>query len=137
MMTCQHSSPNDLMPNNRQTQLREAKRRQRQRDRESGLGLYQVRLPMHVLDKLKAGMCNQKFIESLQRFIETEVLDVTEYPQLKLLCWNRRNDHITRADAFSLYERNWRFIDEDMLDDAEKQLITALSAEFGKGVINA
>ena len=125
------------MPDNRQTQLREAKRRQRLRERETGLGLYQIRLPRQVLDKLKTGMRNLHFIESLQRFIESEVLDVSEYPQLQLLCWNRHDNHVTRADAFSLYESNWRFVDEGTLNDAERELLTELSEEFGKGVINA
>ena len=121
---------------NRQAQLREAKRRQRQRERETGLGLYQIRLPMQALQKLKKGMSDEKFITRLQRFIATEVLTASDFPQLKLLCWNRHDDYITRADAFALYEGNWRFINENAIDDREKELITALSVEFGKGVIN-
>ncbi|MDP6264419.1 MAG: hypothetical protein QGG98_04100 [Pseudomonadales bacterium] len=126
-----------MMLNDRPTQLREAKRRQRQRERETGMGLYQVRLPMQELEKLKAGMRDQRFIDRLQHFIQIEVLNVKDYPQLHLLCWARHSDHITRSDAFSLYEGNWRFIDENALDVGERQLITALSSEFGKGVINA
>ena len=76
-------------------------------------------------------------LDCLQHFIQIEVLNVKDYPQLHLLCWARHSDHITRSDAFSLYEGNWRFIDENALDVGERQLITALSSEFGKGVINA
>ena len=76
----------------RQAQLREAKRRQRQRERETGLGLYQIRLPMQALQKLKKGMSDEKFITRLQRFIATEVLTASDFPQLKLLCWNRHDD---------------------------------------------
>ena len=100
---------------NRQAQLREAKRRQRQRERETGLGLYQIRLPMQALQKLKKGMCDEKFITRLQRFIATEVLTASDFPQLKLLCWNRHDDYITRADALALYEGNWRFINENAI----------------------
>lgn len=57
-----------------------------------------------------------------------------EFPELALLVWNRNADRpITRQDAFSIYERNWRFVDAERLTDVEKQLIDALKNEFGHG----
>ena len=36
---------------------------------------------------------------------------IADYPNLELLCWNRRAPYVTRREAFALYERNWRFVD--------------------------
>ena len=40
---------------------------------------------------------------------------IGDFPQLRLIAWNRHpHDEITGAEAFDLYERNWRFVgDED------------------------
>ena len=43
---------------------------------------------------------------------------------------------IPASEAFALYERNWRFVDADRLDDAERAFIERLKIEFGHGVIN-
>ena len=40
------------------------------------------------------------------------------------------------SEVFALYERNWRLVDVDRLDDAESALLERLKAEFGNGVIN-
>ncbi|MCV9964340.1 hypothetical protein OIU34_20850 [Pararhizobium sp. BT-229] len=58
-----------------------------------------------------------------------------DFPELRNLCWNRNpNRSITREEAFLLYDRNWRFVDEDSLTDNERSLIDALEGEFGAGL---
>ena len=42
-------------------QLRDAKQRQRARDKAEGLGFYQVKLPLGLIEKLKAGMSKETF----------------------------------------------------------------------------
>ncbi|KXV06764.1 hypothetical protein AD930_06600 [Acetobacter malorum] len=59
---------------------------------------------------------------------------VEHYPQLKFLCWNRTDKQISRLDAFSLYDRNWRHVDASALDDLEKRLIRELYNEHGGGI---
>lgn len=57
-----------------------------------------------------------------------------EFPELKRLVWNRDPARpITAEEVFSLYERNWRFVDRDGLTDREAQLIKELGEEFGRG----
>ncbi|MDO4682458.1 MAG: hypothetical protein Q4B17_06670 [Lautropia sp.] len=51
-------------------------------------------------------------------------LRLTGYPQLCLLAWNRDPDGwIDEAEAFSLYEANWRHVDQAQLEAREKALI--------------
>ena len=52
----------------RRNQLRQAKQRQRERDREAGLVLYQTKLPLHLARRLKAGLNNPEFRERFNRF---------------------------------------------------------------------
>lgn len=121
----------------RQKQLRDAKRRQRQNEREQGFHRYQIKLRADHIERLKAGMAHSGFARRLQAFLEYQILDVRDYPQLRLLCWNRHANYLTRAEAFSLYERNWRHLETSSLSDKERRLIDELREEIGHGVINA
>ena len=121
----------------RTEQLREAKQRQRRKDRHAGQVLYQIKLPIADRDRLKAGMKDAKFIRRFRDFLAHELITVSDYPNLALLCWNRRVEYVTREDAFNLYEGNWRLVDEAGLLADERALIEELTAEFGRGVINA
>lgn len=66
-----------------------------------------------------------------------EPIDVREYLELALLCWNRAHHLIAREDAFRLYEREWRLIDPERMAPRERALLECLAEEFGHGVINA
>ena len=121
----------------RAEQLRSAKRRQRERDRVHGLELYQIKLPARLIQKLRAGMQDDIFVANLSRFIDAEQITVKEYRTLDLLCWNRNKPFITKSEAFQIYERNWRHVDESNLDQHELALLRTLKADFGRGVINA
>ena len=60
-----------------------------------------------------------------------------DYPELRLICWHRRTDQpMDEEDAFMLYERNWRYVDQGNLTAAELALIERLKQAFGHGVIN-
>lgn len=125
------------MTEHRQKQLREAKRTQRQRDREAGLALYQAKLPRPLVERLKTGLKHESFTQAFKNFLEHELLAIADYPQLELLCWNIKAPFLTREDAFRIYERNWRLVDEDSLTPCERTLIAQLAEEFGRGLINA
>lgn len=59
---------------------------------------------------------------------------MSEYPQLRLLAWNLTEDAVlTPEQAFSLYERNWRHIDQSALCGAERRLIEDLIKTVGNG----
>ena len=62
----------------------------------------------------------------------TATLKFSEFPQLRLIAWNlRHTDTVEERDAYCLYERNWRFVDEANLEASEKALIERLKKQFG------
>ncbi|WFP75266.1 hypothetical protein [Mesorhizobium sp. WSM4906] len=59
-----------------------------------------------------------------------------EFPQLQALVWSRDSARpIPAEEAFALYERNWRFVDQKRLTAREKLLIRKLADEFGHGIV--
>ena len=118
----------------RSEQLRLAKRSQRERERAAGLVQAQLRLPAPVAAQLMFAAQQPEFTAALSEFLDSTLVEAARYPQLKLLCWNRRSTWLSAADAWSLYERNWRFIENERLEPAERELIDRLNARFGAGV---
>lgn len=64
-------------------------------------------------------------------------LYIAEYPQLRLIAWNRQDDDLIEEDeALALYERNWRYVDQTQLSLKEQQLIDRLVKQYGNGVFH-
>lgn len=62
---------------------------------------------------------------------------IADYPQLKLIAWNRRGDAtLDENEALALYERNWRHVEVDALEPRERSLIDRLAKTIGKGVLH-
>lgn len=62
------------------------------------------------------------------------MLRINDYPQLRFIAWNRPGDQaISEEDAFALYERYWRFVDQRALEDHERALIEKLTNDVGHG----
>ena len=120
----------------RREQLRVAKRAQRERDREARLALCQVKLRPATAEKLRRAIAIPGFEDTLARFLDESLVDVQAYPNLQLLCWNRAERFIPSSDAFALYERNWRFVDEKTLQPEERELIERLTRAHGGGLLN-
>jgi hypothetical protein len=91
-----------------------------------------IKLPNALAKRFQFAAQQPDFINTLTKFLESEVVEVDNYPQLKLLCWNRRNGYLTAEDAWSLYERNWRFVEPEQLEIAERQLIETLTSRYGE-----
>ncbi|MEO8411317.1 MAG: hypothetical protein ABI478_12175 [Propionivibrio sp.] len=65
------------------------------------------------------------------------MLRIADFPQLKLIAWNRgENALIEDEEALALYERNWRFVEQDRLGQQERELIDRLVKMYGHGVLN-
>ena len=59
---------------------------------------------------------------------------LADYPQLKRLAWQLHGvDELSPTDALSLYERNWRHIDQASLEPAERELLKVLVDQLGGG----
>lgn len=59
------------------------------------------------------------------------------YPQLRALAWHIRDPdaELTPEEAFELYERNWRHLDQDAILPREHALIERLKQNVGQGVM--
>ena len=65
------------------------------------------------------------------------VIDVHRFPQLQSLVWQRgATVYLAEAEALSLYEANWRFVDISKLIPRESELIRQLLDRHGNGVMN-
>jgi hypothetical protein len=118
-------------------QLRRAKRAQRERERQAGLVNVQLVLPAGIAAKLAVARRAGDFPQLLDEALDQLVIRLTDYPQLHDLAWNRTDEYIPTKEAFQLYERNWRLVEPERLDPAERALIERLKARFGGGLINA
>ena len=64
------------------------------------------------------------------------MLNLNQYPQLRELAWHMApGQQVTEVEAFELYERNWRHVDQSLLEPAERALIDRLTIEVGGGVL--
>ena len=59
-------------------------------------------------------------------------IPLRDYPQLKQLAWQVHDiETLTPIEAWDIYERNWRHMDEQALTEYERQLINGLRLAFG------
>ena len=121
----------------RRQQVRRAKRAQRARERAEGLRLVQLKLPRETAEKLGVAMRSRDFAQELDRLLDGLVVTIADYPALRDLAWNLAIDRLRAPDAFALYERNWRYVDEQRLTPAERDLIQRLAARYGSGIVHA
>ena len=120
----------------RREQLRRAKRDQRGRQRDAGLALCQLAVPRRIGELLREAAKHADVLHRLEPWLELEVVDITNWPQLQLLCWNRHERWIAGAEALALYERNWRFITPAELSPEEALFIERLAQRHGSGVLH-
>ena len=120
----------------RAEQLRAAKQRQRRREREAGVAEIRLKLPAAQGSRLAFLSRRPEFKQSLSDWLDEEAIEVARFPQLQLLCWNRRAEFLTALDAWNLYERNWRFVEARELAGEERELIRRLGARFGGGRVD-
>lgn len=120
----------------RREQIRIAKRAQRQRDRDAGLILCQVKLRKEAAEQLRHAVAIPGFDTELEKFLGDSIVEVRKFPNLQLLSWNRVDPFLTDRDAFGLYERNWKFVDTKNMTDEERELIRRLTEKWGRGVMN-
>jgi hypothetical protein len=64
------------------------------------------------------------------------MIRLADYPQLQLLAWSRPADAtLDEAEAFALYEANWRLVEPERMDANEAALIRRLTQQFGAGLL--
>ncbi|MCC6196308.1 MAG: hypothetical protein IT518_17785 [Burkholderiales bacterium] len=124
------------VPERRRLQLRQAKRAQRLRQRQSGLVPCQIMVPQALAAPLREAAKRPDFALRLRAWLRLEAIEVSAWPQLQLLCWGRHDQWVSGADALAIYERNWRFVQPETLTAEETDLIRGLAERHGGGVFN-
>ncbi|HVY15611.1 MAG TPA: hypothetical protein VHB27_10290 [Rhodopila sp.] len=70
----------------------------------------------------------------LPAMVATDPVIPAAFPELARLAWNRDPSRpISSAEAFNLYELNWRHVDRTALTPEEQALIRALADRYGRG----
>jgi len=79
---------------------------------------------------LKLGIKGESNL-SLSDYIPVQIL-LSNFPQLRQLAWQVSDaEKLNPMEAWSIYERNWRHIDQAALTKEELQLITSLKQAVG------
>jgi transcriptional regulator with XRE-family HTH domain len=80
--------------------------------------------------------------EATQKILEApkeafaDSIRISDYAQLRQLSWHLAGlDEIAPKDALSIYERNWRHIDQQAMDKHEQALISHLVERYGHGAL--
>lgn len=75
--------------------------------------------------------CNLFFEELIRKPIISKLstINLVDYPQLKLLCWNHHLNTMNAEDALYRYEHHWTLIDEKTLTQKELNLINKLQVD--------
>ena len=120
----------------RREQLRQAKRAQRERERAAGMTVVPLKLAARDATRLRGALARPDFVRELLRLLDERVVDTAAFENLAALCWNRHERYLDAAEAFRLYERNWRLVDERRMQPAERALIKRLTTRYGNGVLN-
>ena len=69
-----------------------------------------------------------------ENFIPVHI-DLAEYPQLKQLAWQVHGvDKLRPKEALDIYERNWRHLDLNTMEERERHLVNALRLIFADEV---
>lgn len=117
-------------------QVRAAKRAQRERERAAGVRAVSFKLGARDAELLRVALQLPEFSTRFGLLLDDLVVEIAACEQLALLCWNRRVRFISAQDAFALYERNWRLVDQRRITAAERALIERLAVRYGNGVLN-
>jgi hypothetical protein len=120
-----------VSPLDRADQLREAKRRQRARQRRANIVPVQLELPADQAERLRVARRSPGFGAQLEELLDQAVVDLHAWPALRELAWNRHDRWVPAEEALSLYERNWRFLDPARLGADEARLIERLRRRHG------
>jgi len=120
----------------RREQLRLAKRAQRARERAAGMTAVPLKLAARDAERMRAAMTRPEFTSRLRGLLDDTLVEIAAYENLAALCWNRRDRYLGAEEAFRLYERNWRLVDQRRMKLIERALIERLAARYGNGVLN-
>jgi transcriptional regulator with XRE-family HTH domain len=62
-----------------------------------------------------------------------DMIRLADFPQLQRLAWHLKAPSVTPEQALALYERNWRHVDHERLDERERRLVDLLARRLRGG----
>jgi transcriptional regulator with XRE-family HTH domain len=88
-------------------------------------------LGMELSVNVRSGSLSNGETPDKQGWIPARI-NLENYPQLKQLSWQvQGTSELKPAEAFDIYERNWRHVETSTLEPQEQHLIDALRLAFG------
>jgi hypothetical protein len=118
-------------PHSQREQLRLAKRA-----RTAGAVVVPLKLAARDAERVRAAMARPEFTSRLRGLLDDALVEIAAYENLAALCRNRRDRYLGAEEAFRLYERNGRLVDQRSMKLVERALIERLAARYGNGVLN-
>lgn len=84
-----------------------------------------------VIDLVNVADKNSEVAEALAEL--PKKIAIADYKQLKQLAWQLKDAKaVTPEEALDIYERNWRHVDIDSLDEKERKLLKSLLKAFAR-----
>jgi len=120
-------------PDSQREQLRLARRT---REQTAGAVVVPLKLAARDAERVRAAMARPEFTSRLRGLLDDVLVEIAAYESLATLCRNRRDRYLGAEEAFHLYERNWRRVDQRSMKLAERTLIERLAARYGNGVLD-
>ena len=96
-----------------------------------------LKLAARDAERVRAAMARPEFTSRLRGLLDDVLVEIAAYENLAALCRNRRNRFLGAEEAFRLYERNGRLVDQRSMKLVERALIERLAARYGNGVLDA
>ena len=108
----------------------------RGREQTAGKVVVALKLAARDAERVRAAMARPEFTSRLRGLLDDALVEIAAYENLAALCRNRRDRYLGAEEAFRLYERNWRRVDQRRMKLIERALIERLDARYGNGVLN-
>jgi hypothetical protein len=106
------------------------------REQTAGAVVVPLKLAARDAERVRAAMARPEFTSRLRGLLDDALVEIAAYENLAALCRNRRDRYLGAEEAFRLYQRNWRLVDQRSMKLVERALIERLAARYGNGVLN-
>ena len=104
--------------------------------RAAGMMAVPLKLAARDAERMRAAMARPEFTSRLRGLLDDTLVEIAAYDNLAVLCRNRRDRYLGAEEAFRLYERNWRLVNQRRMKLTERVLVERLAARYGNGVLH-
>ena len=90
------------------------------RERTAGAVVVPLKLAARDAERGRAAMARPEFTSRLRGLLDDALVEIAAYENLAALCRNRLDRYLGAEEAFRLYERNWRRVDQRSMKLVER-----------------